>query len=162
MLLNIAASHANPDTMGQLRQSLAREGFQSASSVELKAGLKSLITRVVDSLSVIAFGALLIASLGVANMVIASVHARRFEFGVLRAIGAARGQLIRLVLAEVTLIGLVAGVLGAARGCNSRSWPRWLIACSWDSPPTSSRSTFPTSSNTSASTFSRPSSLPPL
>jgi putative ABC transport system permease protein len=70
----------------------------------------------VDTLSIIALGALVVASLGVANMVIASVHARRFEFGVLRAIGAGRGQLIRLVLAEVTLIGAVAGVLGAGAG----------------------------------------------
>ncbi len=116
MLLNIVPPYATPEHMGLLREQLTGEGFQSASSVELKAGLKSLITRVVDSLSVIAFGALLIASLGVANMVIASVHARRFEFGVLRAIGAGRSQLVRLVLAEVSLIGIVAGVLGAAAG----------------------------------------------
>ena len=57
-------------------------------------------------------------SLGVANMVIASVHAKRFEFGVLRAIGAGRAQLVRLVLAEVTLIGIVAGFLGAAAGLH--------------------------------------------
>jgi putative ABC transport system permease protein len=116
LLLNIAPDQATPAHMVKLREQLSREGFQSASSVELKAGLKSLVTRVVDSLSVIAFGALLIASLGVANMVIASVHARRFEFGVLRAIGAGRGQLVRLVLAEVTLIGFIAGILGAAAG----------------------------------------------
>ena len=118
LLLNIAPAVATPEHMGQLSEQLTREGFQSASSVELKAGLKSLVTRVVDSLSVIAFGALLIASLGVANMVIASVHARRFEFGVLRAIGAGRGQLVRLVLAEVTLIGFIAGILGAAAGLH--------------------------------------------
>jgi putative ABC transport system permease protein len=118
MLLNVAPSAATPEHMGKLREELTREGFQSASSVELKTGIKLLITRVVDSLSVIAIGALLIASLGVANMVIASVHARRFEFGVLRAIGAGRGQLVRLVLAEVTLIGFVAGILGAAAGLH--------------------------------------------
>jgi len=49
-------------------------------------------------------------------MVIASIHARRYEFGVLRAIGAGRSQLVRLVLAEVTLIAIIAGVLGAGAG----------------------------------------------
>jgi putative ABC transport system permease protein len=103
-------------TMAGVKERLMREGYQSVSSVELKTGIRDIIVRVVDTLSVIALGALIVASLGVANMVIASVHARRYEFGVLRAIGSGRGQLIRLVLAEVTLIGVVAGVLGAGAG----------------------------------------------
>ncbi|HVX83545.1 MAG TPA: FtsX-like permease family protein [Phycisphaerae bacterium] len=116
MLLDVTAPAANPAVMGKLRLDLQNEGYQTASSVDLKANLNALITRVVGAMSLIAAGALAVASLGVANMVIASVHARRYEFGVLRAIGAGRWQLIRLVLAEVSLIGGVAGVLGAAAG----------------------------------------------
>jgi putative ABC transport system permease protein len=105
-----------PEQLGAFKQALMQEGYPAVSSVELKSSVLNLITRVVDALSILAIAALAVASLGVANMVIASVHARRFEFGVLRAIGAGRGQLVRLVLAEVTLIGVVAGVLGAAAG----------------------------------------------
>jgi putative ABC transport system permease protein len=102
--------------MPALRRSLEEEGMNSMSAVEMKDSLHNIIQRITNALSVIAFGALCVASLGVANMVIASIHARRFEFGVLRAIGAGRWQLVRMVLAEVTLIGLIAGVLGACCG----------------------------------------------
>ena len=118
LLANVHASTANNKATGELRDKLLSEGFQSASSVEMKSSVKGLIRKVVDTMSIIAVGALCVASLGVANMVIASVHARRFEFGVLRAIGAGRWQLVRLVLAEVTLIGLVAGILGAGAGLH--------------------------------------------
>jgi putative ABC transport system permease protein len=79
---------------------------------------QNLMARIINGFSIIGIGALCVASLGVANMVIASVHARRYELGVLRAIGAGRWQLVRLVLAEVTLIGFIAGILGAAAGLS--------------------------------------------
>ena len=113
-LMNVAPSARGH--MTELRDALTSEGLQSLSAVEMKEKLQSIIQRMVNSLTVIALGALAVASLGVANMVIASVNARRFEFGVLRAIGAGRWQLVRLVLAEVTLVGLIAGILGAGAG----------------------------------------------
>lgn len=51
---------------------------------------------------------LAISILGVLNALLASVRARRWEFGVLRAMGFSRGALVRLVLAEGLLLGLVA------------------------------------------------------
>ena len=116
MVLNIDAAKANRKDIAALRENLSHELIYSLSSVELKHTLRDVIARIMNGLSVIGLGALGVASLGVANMVIASIHGRRYEFGVLRAIGAGRGQLIRLVLAEVTLIALIAGVLGAAAG----------------------------------------------
>ena len=101
-----------------IRPVLRERGFESASGLELKDTLRRVITRVVNAMSVVAFAALCLASLGVANMVIASVHARRFEFGVLRAVGAGRGQLVRLILAEVLLVSLTAGVLGTVAGLH--------------------------------------------
>src|SRR5206468_4739611 len=110
--------HAKQPSPTKLVDSLKSEGYMCFSSAELKSSLTSLLSRIIDGLSIIGIGALCVASLGVANMVIASIHARRFEFGVLRAIGTGRFQLVRLVLAEVTLIALVAGTLGAAAGLH--------------------------------------------
>lgn len=66
-----------------------------------------------------------IAGVGVANVMLASVRARRWEMGVLRAIGFTSGAVSRAVLAEGVLIGLVAcllslvfGVLGGWCGCE--------------------------------------------
>jgi putative ABC transport system permease protein len=46
----------------------------------------------------------------------ASVRSRRWQFGILRSIGATRGQLLRLVLAEAALLGLVGCGLGLTAG----------------------------------------------
>jgi putative ABC transport system permease protein len=115
-IMNVAPSARTH--MSELRSALAAEGIQSLSAVEMKQGIDDIIRRLTNGLTVVALGALAVASLGVTNMVIASIHARRFEFGVLRAIGAGRWQLIRLVLAEVTLIALIAGVLGTCAGLS--------------------------------------------
>lgn len=60
--------------------------------------------------------ALLIAGLGVLNVILASVRARRWSMGVLRAIGFTRATLVRIVLAEGILIGVVASLLSLGFG----------------------------------------------
>ena len=117
-LANVTPETLQPAAMAKLHVDLTDDGLYPFSSVELKTSLIGLISKLINGLSVIGIGALCVASLGVTNMVIASVHAKRFEFGVLRSIGAGRAQLVRLVLAEVTLIGIVAGFLGAAAGLH--------------------------------------------
>lgn len=69
--------------------------------------------------SAVAILAMVIAGFGVANLIIAGVHARRFEFGVLRAVGASRGVVVRLVLAEAVLIALSACVVGTLMGSQA-------------------------------------------
>lgn len=59
---------------------------------------------------------LLVTSLGVVNTVMASVRARRWELGVLRALGITRGAMFRMVLAEGLLMGLVACLISLAFG----------------------------------------------
>ena len=57
-----------------------------------------------------------IASLGLLNLLLASVRARRWEFGVLRALGFTRRTLVRLVFAESLLIAGTAVLLSIAGG----------------------------------------------
>jgi putative ABC transport system permease protein len=59
---------------------------------------------------------LLVTSLGVVNTIMASVRARRWELGVLRALGITRSALFRMILAEGFLIGLVACMLSLGFG----------------------------------------------
>lgn len=59
---------------------------------------------------------LLVTSLGVVNTIAASVRARRWELGVMRAIGVTREALFRMILVEGLLIGLVACALSLAFG----------------------------------------------
>jgi len=62
---------------------------------------------------------LAITSLGVVNAVMASVRARRWEFGILRSQGVTRSGLFRIILAEGLLIGLLTCLLSLGFGVLS-------------------------------------------
>ncbi|MGI6402301.1 MAG: ABC transporter permease [Thermoguttaceae bacterium] len=51
---------------------------------------------------------LVIASIAVVGAVANSVRSRRWQFGVMRALGLTRGAIVRIILVEATLIGVVA------------------------------------------------------
>jgi putative ABC transport system permease protein len=59
---------------------------------------------------------LAITSLAVANTIAASVRARHWQLGVLRAVGVTRSQIVRLIFAEVVIIVIVASLLSLAFG----------------------------------------------
>ncbi len=60
--------------------------------------------------------AILVAILGMFNVLAVSVLDRKTQFGTLRAVGASRGQLKRVVLTEALLIAFAASVLGVIMG----------------------------------------------
>lgn len=59
---------------------------------------------------------LAVTALGVVNTVASSVRARRWDLGVLRAVGLTRFGLFRLILAEAILVGIVACLLSLGFG----------------------------------------------
>ena len=60
--------------------------------------------------------ALLVGAIGVANIMLISVHERRREIGIRRAVGAPRSAIVRQLLAESTLIAGIGGVMGVLVG----------------------------------------------
>jgi putative ABC transport system permease protein len=81
----------------------------------VKKGVAVTILTAVDRQSVLLFTLiLLVCVLYVANAAWAAVRGRRRELGVLACLGWRRSRLFAVVLGEVTGIGLVAGLLGAA------------------------------------------------
>jgi putative ABC transport system permease protein len=60
--------------------------------------------------------AVLLALLGVINTLLAAVLDRTREIGLLRAVGAARGHVLRLFVSEATFIGLSGGLIGVLAG----------------------------------------------
>ena len=63
--------------------------------------------------------ALGILSLSIVSAVVASVQARRLEFGRMRALGLSRSQLLRLVCVEGILIGLAACLVSLMFGLEA-------------------------------------------
>jgi len=60
--------------------------------------------------------AIVVAMLGAANSLLALVLDRRREIGLIRYLGAATGQIRRMILMEAGLVGLLASILGLALG----------------------------------------------
>ena len=83
---------------------------------DVRDGLRTRGGLAIQAMGYLPLITLLVVSLGVVNTIAASVRARRWEFGVLRAVGVTRWRLSRLVLSEAILVGFVASVLSLAFG----------------------------------------------
>ena len=59
---------------------------------------------------------LVVAGVSIFNVMLMTVSERRGEIGVLRAVGIHRDQVLRTLLVEATLLGVVGGALGAVLG----------------------------------------------
>lgn len=100
----------------QIREQLGGWGLEIGDVRQIKHGIQQTLFRMLLLVSTVAYSAMIIASLGVANTVMASVRSRRWQFGVLRSLGLTSGQLLRLVLAEALMLGIAAAILGLAGG----------------------------------------------
>ncbi|MCP4594597.1 MAG: FtsX-like permease family protein, partial [bacterium] len=58
-------------------------------------------------------------TIGVANLIAASVSARTRQIAVLRAVGALKSQIVRLVLAEALTLGVMGCLIGVALGLHT-------------------------------------------
>lgn len=68
------------------------------------------------------FIALLVGALGIANTMAMSVFERTKEIGVLRALGWKCSRIMRLILLEALMLGLVGGILGLFAGWGALSF----------------------------------------
>ena len=65
---------------------------------------------------VLALIAMLVGFMGITNTLTMNVMERTQEIGMLRAVGMTRGQVVRMVLSEAALMGLIGGLIGLAFG----------------------------------------------
>jgi putative ABC transport system permease protein len=100
----------------EVQKALKAEGMQAGDVRQLKARISDGFNNMLLMISTVAFAAMGVAALGVTNTVMASIRTRRWQFGILRSIGVTRSQLLRLVLGEAVLLGLVACALGSVAG----------------------------------------------
>jgi len=100
----------------RIKKQFNAEGLQVGDVREIKTRIQTGFLHLLRLMSVVAFAAMGVASLGVTNTIMAGVRTRRWQFGILRAIGVTRDQLVRLVLAEALLLGVVGCALGLGAG----------------------------------------------
>ncbi|MCI0640528.1 MAG: FtsX-like permease family protein [Gemmataceae bacterium] len=99
---------------------LSKFGAQYGLHVLTRGELQTRIDEMIERLYGIAYGqqvvVMLVAALGVVTALLISVLQRRREIGLLRAIGATPVQVIRSVLAEACLMGVLGTVIGFVVG----------------------------------------------
>jgi putative ABC transport system permease protein len=86
------------------------------SNTSIREQALTLMDQAFSMFDVMALIAIVVGSLGVVNTLTMSVIERTQEIGMLRAIGMTRQQVIRMVLAEAGLMGVIGGVLGVCSG----------------------------------------------
>jgi putative ABC transport system permease protein len=109
-----ADKHAVQETI------LRRFGAEHGLIVQSREQLQDYIDGTIEQLYSIAYGqqivVMLVAALGVVTAFLISVLQRRREMGLLRAIGASQAQVVRSVLAEAALMGVIGTAIGLAVG----------------------------------------------
>jgi hypothetical protein len=99
-----------------LRAAIDELGYATSAPEQLVANVRRYLHVVDIVLGGIALIALIIASLGITNALLAAVRERRREIGVLKAIGARDRDVLRWLLIEAAFIGTAGGALGTAVG----------------------------------------------
>ncbi|MEC9373880.1 MAG: ABC transporter permease, partial [Planctomycetota bacterium] len=117
--LDLADDVSDEDALATIRRTLGGTLLVAGSGREIKQAIDEIGRGSMRVMSALALAAILIACFGVGNVVVAGIDARRYEFGVLRAVGAAPSLLARLILAEVLLIAITACILGAVLGVQA-------------------------------------------
>lgn len=128
---NLDLSVEKQELLSRIQKQLGGWGLQAGDVRQIKHSIQQTLARLLMLVSTVAYAALAVASLGVTNTIMASIRTRRWHFGILRSIGVTRSQLLRLVLAEATLLGLVGTVLGLGAGLElaidaHQAWDRFF------------------------------------
>jgi putative ABC transport system permease protein len=108
--------HQGADANEAKNRIAAKLGAQHDLHPLTRTELQVRIDQMIERLYLIALGqeivVVLVATLGVITALLISVLQRKREMGLLRAIGASRAQVVYLVLAEASLMGVFGSVLG--------------------------------------------------
>jgi putative ABC transport system permease protein len=107
---------SNLDEVHTVRAEITLLGYATSAPEHLVASVQKYLHVVDIVLGGIGTIALVIACLGIANALLAAVRERRREIGVLKAIGARDGDILRWFLIEAISVGATGGALGTVLG----------------------------------------------
>ena len=102
-------------TAPELAATLARRWpYKVESWQDTNAGLVSALNAQSVSTALIRGVVMVVVVLGIASVLVVSVVQKRREIGILRAMGATQGQVLRIFLLQGAIVGAVGSVLGVA------------------------------------------------
>jgi putative ABC transport system permease protein len=112
------------------------EDFTCITQDAVLESLTSILNIMTLAVAGIAAVSLLVAGIGIMNVMLVSVSERIDEIGLLKAVGATRRQILLIFLLEAALLSLVGGLIGLAAGTGLVWIGNWLYpAVSAATPP---------------------------
>lgn len=116
--VNAVAVQVRPEADGEVVQRALLDAVQTHDGTLLSLSqasnqLREMFHQARRSITLLIGVTGLVAGLGVVNAMLVSVGERRREIGLLRAVGATRSQIGRLILAEAAMLGTIAALIGA-------------------------------------------------
>ncbi len=109
---------ANADSVKEtlLTQWGATHGMFALTRTDLRAHVNAMVEKIYSVAYAQLIVVMLVAGLGVVTALLIAVLQRQHEMGLLRAVGASRGQVILSVLAEACLMGVIGTFIGILVG----------------------------------------------
>ena len=117
-LLVKASPGASPDSVGDEIDSRygEQERLVIVSNETLLGRITTLMQQAFRMFDMLALIAMLVGFMGITNTLTMNVMERTQEIGMLRAVGMTRGQVVRMILSEAALMGLIGGLMGLVFG----------------------------------------------
>jgi len=109
--------------------------YQHGTVRGLKMMLDEELRHATQLFAAIPIVALIVAALGVADLMTANVASRHRQLATLRAIGATRGQIVRLVIGEAVTLGVLGCGVGVALGLHAARSINAMIEMLWGYRP---------------------------
>jgi ABC-type antimicrobial peptide transport system permease subunit len=100
----------------RISQEVERQGFAGSTLQVLLDQVNRIFAILQVMLSSVGLLALAVASIGIVNTMIMAIYERTREIGVLKALGASNGDVLRMFMVEAGMIGLLGGVVGVLGG----------------------------------------------
>ncbi len=91
-------------------------GLRAVAVKQIAASEMGLVEKMNSLMLALAGITLAVGLFGVVNTMMASVHERVKDIGIMRAVGASRGQIIKVFIYEAIIIGIIGGIFGYAIG----------------------------------------------
>ncbi|MCG3125255.1 MAG: hypothetical protein CHACPFDD_00071 [Phycisphaerae bacterium] len=110
--------HRQHSVLRDIKQKMGASLAFSGTIRELKDEIDRELTRLTSLLAAVPAIALVVAAIGVANLMTANVASRVRQLAILRAVGATRGLVLRMVIGEALVLGLLGSAMGLALGVH--------------------------------------------
>lgn len=118
---------ARPEQIPGIIKKLDKLGFTLANRQILAKKVGEIILLITILLTIISGVIMLIAAISISHTFFMMIYERRYEIGLMRAVGATRGTLRLLVIVEAAVVGILSGLAGIGLTLGTTRFLQWFL-----------------------------------